>query len=83
MDGSLCEAFPSAQIAQWNARDRVVEELAERLDLGRHRRTVAASDDARDAVLAAFGAIAIATGRLASEPRPRIARVEGWVGVHR
>lgn len=83
VDGTLCEAFPSAQVIQWNASGRIVEELADRLDLGRHRRTIAESDDARDAVLAAFGAIAIARGRLASLPDPRAARVEGWVAVHR
>jgi hypothetical protein len=83
VEGTLCEAFPSAQVAQWNARGRIVEELARRVELGRFRRTVEASDDARDAVLATFGAMAIASGRLASEPRPRIARIEGWVAVHR
>jgi hypothetical protein len=83
VQGTLCEAFPSAQVAQWNASGRVVEELAARLELGRHRRTIATNDDARDAVLAAFGAMAIASGRLASEPQPRVARIEGWVAVHR
>jgi hypothetical protein len=76
-DGLLCEAFPSAQAAQWNG------ELAGRIDLGGFAPIVATNDDARDAVLAAFGAMAIANGRLASEPDPRVARVEGWVAVHR
>ena len=82
VDGTLCEAFPSAQVVQWNADGRVVEELCERLDLAGHRRTIATNADARDAVLAAFGALAIARGRLASLPEAR-ATVEGWIAVHR
>jgi hypothetical protein len=83
VEGTLCEAFPSGQVVQWNAQGRIVEELAERLELGVHRRTIAANDDARDAVLAVFGAMAIANGRLASPPDARIAKIEGWVAVHR
>ena len=75
-DGLLCEAFPSAQAKQWNGS-------LERIDLGAFAKTIAANDDARDAVLAACGAMAIATGRLASEPNPRFASIEGWVAVHR
>lgn len=81
-NGVLCEAFPAAQVVQWNARDRITQELAKRIDLGRHRGTIATNEDARDAVLAVFGATAIANGRLASRPDPRIARREGWVAVH-
>ena len=82
-DGVLCESFPSAQVVQWNAQGRILEALEARLDLGRHRRTIATNEDARDAVLAVFGAMAIANGRLASSPNPTIATVEGWVAVHR
>lgn len=83
VEGTLCEAFPSAQVVQWNARGRVTAALAERIELGRYCRTVEANEDARDAVLASFAAIAIARGHLASIPEPRVARIEGWVAVHR
>lgn len=92
--GCLAEAFPAAQLRQWAlphrkyagdegaARRRVIEAaLAPRVELGPFAAAVRASADALDAVLAAFGAMALTDGVLADPPGAK-AGTEGWIAVH-
>ena len=94
----LVEAFPAAQLCQWGrpsdgydgdhefAQQRRID-LVEMLDGGLemsepHMQRLVASADALDAVLCAFGAMAVTEDRLADEPS-LVADAEGWIAVHR
>lgn len=94
--GLVAEAFPAAQLETWRlphqqyngspplaARNRqtILLALAERVQVGSHRATLGAEADALDALLAAFGAVAITRGTLVSAPQPE-ADLEGWICVH-
>lgn len=93
--GLAVEVFPAAQLAEWRlphqrygapaarpARRVIALALRARLDLGPFEPVLEASADALDAVLCAFGAVAVTEGRLADPPGAR-AGVEGWIAVHR
>ena len=74
--GILAEAFPAAQLYQWSLpykkysgqegranREIIIDDLRDRIHIDSHNaRLMLASPDALDAVLATFGAIAIAEG---------------------
>ncbi len=92
----LMEAFPAAQLRQWDlphqgygkpvegaaTRRAIVDRLAKRIALGPFEKLVLESADALDAVLCAYAAKAGTTGALRADPSP-ISRVEGWIAVHR
>jgi Protein of unknown function (DUF429) len=94
--GLLVEAFPAAQLRQWNLptesyggskgavnRGVIVDALIRRgLRLGSHEAKMRAKADATDAVLCAFAAMAVTDAVLAVMP-PSIAASEGWIAVHR
>lgn len=94
--GLLVEAFPAAQLCEWQlphqgyadrgeaasaVRERIVAALATRLELGSWREAMIGDADALDAVLCAFAAIAVTDDRLAAAP-PELTRDEGWIAVH-
>jgi len=95
--GLLVEGFPAAQLKQWQlphqgysgrtakARGRrvqVIDALAEHLVIGEaSHELMCASADALDAVVCAFGAVAVTRGALLDRPGPE-ARAEGWIAVH-
>jgi hypothetical protein len=94
--GCLAEAFPAAQLRQWGLphqkyngpdgaanRAAIVRAVSERLDFGPFRDDCLRSADALDAVLAAFGAIAVTTGTLAAPVPDDADPSEGWIAVHR
>lgn len=92
----LAEAFPAAQLRTWGlphqgygkpregapSRRAIVEALHVRIALGSFAETMLGCPDAMDAVVAAFGAVAVTTGKLVDEPGPT-AGAEGWIAVHR
>lgn len=93
--GCIAEAFPAAQLRQWDlphvryagaegkrARRTIEAALAPRVDPGFFAPVLRGSADALDAVLAAFGAVALTDGQLA-DPPGRLAAKEGWIAVHR
>jgi hypothetical protein len=88
------EAFPAAQLRQWGlpwqrygapadrgVREAIAAALGRRVRLGRFDAVVREHADALDAVLAAFGAVAVARGALALPPGGEAA-AEGWIAVH-
>lgn len=93
----LVEAFPAAQLREWNLpyeayndtsdaaavdnRSQIVEFLTGRLHIA-DRDPLMQSADALDAVLCAFAAIAVSEDELASEPLAGSSD-EGWIAVHR
>lgn len=93
----LVEVFPAAQLKQWgwacpgygkpenvDMRRMLVSALGERLDgLEGDLRLMMTYPDALDAVLAAFGALAVVRGDLARAPDDGPFREEGWIAVHR
>ena len=95
--GLLAEAFPAAQLAQWNlphagyngnstsaARNRqeVLAGLRARIQLGVEAEAqVASSADALDAVLCGFAGVGITRRSLASTPDQAVL-AEGWIAVH-
>jgi len=93
--GLVAEAFPMAQLRAWALpfigyngsqpeafanRQRIAEAVNRFVRLGNFRGEVEESADALDAVLCAIAAIAVSTGRLASEPEA-VAELEGWIPV--
>lgn len=93
-NGLLVEAFPAAQLTEWGvpsagyskaegaeARRHIVRHLMTLLNLSEHRQTLEEHEDALDAVIAAFAAIAVTENRLAVPPGEE-ARAEGWIAVH-
>jgi len=95
--GLLVEGFPTAQLWQWclphdryngaaqrarRMRMEIVSRLEGRLELSEeHRNRMEAHADALDAVVCAFGAIAVVSGRLATPPAAD-AGEEGWIAIH-
>jgi hypothetical protein len=93
-DGILLEAFPAGQIRQWGlnpngysgsgpdhaaSRRAIVAEVGLRAELPASLRSqMEASPDALDAVIAAFAAYAVRTGRLAAQPEEA---ADGWIAV--
>jgi hypothetical protein len=95
-EGLLVEAFPAGQLATWclphekydgastaatAIRAKIIEALAERLDVGTWRPTLLGSADALDAVVCAFAAVAVSTSR-ARIPDDATVATEGWVAAH-
>lgn len=93
--GVAVEAFPAGQLAGWRlphvrygapddapARAVIVAALRARLDPGPFEPVLVAHADALDAVLCAFGAIAVTEDRLSEPPGEEAAR-EGWIAIHR
>jgi len=94
----LVEAFPAAQLVQWGrpaegyngdderayqARVDLLEMLHGGLQMRDfHMEVMVASADALDAVLCAFGAMAVTENKLAVEPT-LVADAEGWIAVRR
>lgn len=91
----LVEAFPAAQLRTWGlptvkyngasaearrTRNEIVSVLGSRVTLGQFAPTVLAEADALDAVLCAFAALAVVTGRVALPPVA--SGDEGWIAVH-
>jgi len=93
--GLIVESFPMAQLKTWGlphlrydgaegaaVRARILAGLDRRIALPAPLTAqMQASADALDAVLAAFGAIAVLRGRLAA-PLPEDHGDEGWIAVH-
>jgi len=93
----LVEAFPAAQLCHWglphekySGRDEasketrrdIIESLKPRLPIPSDlEQLMLASADALDAVVCAFAAIAVTTGRVAHPPATE-AHLEGWIAVH-
>lgn len=95
--GSVVEAFPAAQLRDWNLpsvkyngaspqahanRKKIVATLANRVGLGSFTSTVLGDADALDAVLCAFAASAVSSGQVAVPPPPGLPADEGWIAVH-
>lgn len=94
-DGMMVEAFPMAQLKSWGLRYKgyglpdqsaeraeIVAGVAARLKLpAKVRALMTDSPDALDAVVAAFGAMAAASGNLA-HPLPKSWKREGAIAVH-
>ena len=95
-EGMLVEAFPAAQVKQWlrrlpsygrpdqqAARIELVALVEARLEVPEALKAMMLeSADALDATLAAFGAMAAASGDVTDDPPP-IGSVEGAIAVHR
>jgi predicted nuclease with RNAse H fold len=96
-DGVVVEVYPAAALKRWGLPHRglkgpggtpapIIAGLraqAPWLHLGQHERTMSASHDAADAVVAALAARAAAIGR-ATRPTPEqddLAAIEGWIAV--
>jgi hypothetical protein len=94
--GLLVEAFPMAQLKQWDllfpgygkpgqegeaSRKWIIEGLRGRIDLREFEGILAASADALDAVLCCFAGIAVATSNVTIPPDD-LASLEGWIAVH-
>jgi hypothetical protein len=94
--GLLVETFPAGQLSKWGlphvrydgtstaamaTRATIIEALATRVRLRSRTPTLLGSADALDAVLAAFGAIAVATSKIET-PKGAPVATEGWVAVH-
>jgi hypothetical protein len=94
--GLLVEAFPAGQLSTWGlphvkydgtstaattTRSTIIQELATRVRLGSRTPTLLESADALDAVLAAFGTIAVTTSKMQT-PKGATIATEGWVAVH-
>jgi predicted nuclease with RNAse H fold len=95
--GLLVEAFPAAQLSHWELphqrysgkepdqlsnRRRIIGFLSQRMTLDRQKRQIMAdSVDALDAVICAYAAIAVTTGRVL-EPSTPPAPEEGLIAVH-
>jgi hypothetical protein len=94
--GLLVEAFPAGQLSKWGpphvkydgtskaataTRATIIEALKTRGRLGSRTPTLLGSADALDAVLAAFGAIAVTTSSIQT-PKGATVATEGWVAVH-
>jgi predicted nuclease with RNAse H fold len=91
--GLLVEAFPAAQLRQWQLpfqgyskpeqrgeRELILEALRRRLIIDkRFEDVLLSSPDALDAVIAAFAAIAVASGRFLN---PTHSRTDGLIAVH-
>ena len=91
----IAEAFPATQLWQWRLpytnysgaegvdnRTRIITGLSRRLRVKDHHRSILLEDaDALDAVLCAFAAVAVSTGRLSEAPAAKI-RDEGWIATH-
>ncbi len=93
--GLLVEAFPAAQLCHWDlphqeysrnteretkTRCSIVESLTARIDFNGFRKLVEASADALDAVICAFAAVAVVTGRTFQYPDARFSE-EGLIAV--
>jgi hypothetical protein len=92
--GLLVEAFPAGQLATWRlphvkydgaseaataTRATIIAALTLRVQLGSWTPTLLKSADALDAVLAAFGAVAVTTSKVQSSNGATVA-TEGWGG---
>jgi hypothetical protein len=94
--GMLAETFPAGQLRAWGLpfdrygdaacaerRAEIVEAIRHRIDAQEEcLQLMRGSADALDAVLAAFGAMAAASGDLAMPP-PAPVPADGWIAVHR
>jgi hypothetical protein len=95
--GLLAEAFPAAQLRNWKlpyqgysrqtdcetkTRCSIVAAISKSVNLARFRDTVEQSADALDAVICAFGAIAVTAERIVSYAEQNRA-TEGLIAVHR
>jgi predicted nuclease with RNAse H fold len=94
--GSVVEVYPSGSLLAWgfeyrrykeaagrDARSRIVEQLAQVVELGESEARCRASDHALDATVAALSARAALLGA-ATLPAPEhldVARVEGWIAI--
>ena len=91
--GLLVEAFPAAQLRQWHwayqgyngptakamaVRASIVSHLRTKVQLGKFERVLRENADATDAVLCAFGALAVRAGLI----RAPVGNHEGWIAVH-
>jgi hypothetical protein len=96
--GTLVEAFPAAQLRQWNlphnaysdagssaraARELIVAKLSSLVVLDDFHETILDSTDALDATIAAFAAVAVSNDAVAHPPDRAFAGSEGWIAVHR
>jgi diadenosine tetraphosphate (Ap4A) HIT family hydrolase len=94
--GCLVEAFPAAQLKTWGIpytrytgtgsiavpnRQYMVKKLARRMDFNGNRSQLIQNDNALDAAVAAFAAVAVTEDRLAFPPS-ELASIEGWIAVH-
>lgn len=94
--GLLVEAFPMAQLKQWQLpnkgygkqnqhgramRERILEGIRGRIELGEFENQLASNADALDSVLCAFSAIAVRTTNVAVAAGGS-AILEGWIAVH-
>ncbi len=93
-NGCIAEAFPAAQLRHWGSpyqryngargavtRRDIVGQLEERVRFGHHLSAVLNSADALDAVVCAFAAVAVSSGKLAEQPAGQC-KAEGWIAVH-
>jgi len=97
-DGLLIEAFPAAQLYHWGMkyqryngdkkeslknRKALVAFLSELIEIpGRLKERMEETADALDAVVCAFAAIAVSTGRLLHSPSTLDSPSEGQIAVH-
>jgi hypothetical protein len=93
--GLLVEAFPAAQLRNWElphvgydglpgvtTRERIISDLVRRIDIPAvFLEEMSRSADALDAVLSAFAAVGVSEGIVRSPPS-EFPRDEGWIAVH-
>lgn len=94
--GCLIEAYPAAQLRTWGLphkeyagsgavsipnRHVILKGLARRVALKEHRSLLLQNDDALDAVIGCFAAMAV-TEDLLAFPVVDIGTIEGWIAVH-
>src|SRR3990170_3601851 len=92
----LVEAFPMAQLKQWELlfngygkqdrkgellRKRIIDGIRVRIDLDAFDAVLVSNADALDSVLCAFSGLAVRTSNVAVPPDDT-ALLEGWVAVH-
>jgi hypothetical protein len=92
--GLLVEAFPAAQLRQWNLphqgysgpagaalRHQITASITQRIEIpDAYLPLISASPDALDAVIAIFSGVAVSSGALASAAPDE--NHEGWIAVH-
>jgi hypothetical protein len=96
--GTLVEAFPMAQLRQWNldyesysqggdVRNRIIDRLSSRIEFGACETLARQCPDALDAILAAFAAIAVNTEAVVWPVDRDINQLpiqeEGWIAVQK